>query len=216
MMRLFLFILLLSITILIGSCESETSQKINRDIELNSLKPDEVLSVLDLDKPELEPVKAASVKGDRLGALTALLKHYRNKYPISEVSKTDQKKDFKTADNTVNHIFQWGPYEPADYGDDINWEWNPAGDIEWVAAVYRFYWALPLEEAYKATGDEKYARAFVELASDWIAKHPLEKRKMIHPIYTRWRGFPWLDIQTGIRATYICRVFKTFIHAEAF
>ena len=52
------------------------------------------------------------------------------------------------ADRIVDHVFQWGPYEPADYGPQIDWEWDPRGDIEWVAAVYRFYWAPPLADAY--------------------------------------------------------------------
>jgi len=90
-----------------------------------------------------------------------------------------------------------------------------AGDIEWVAAVYRFHWAEPLAEAYAATRDDKYARAFVELTTDWIRKHPLEDWTRTHPVYTTWRGFAWLDLQTGIRATRICSAFKTLVHSEA-
>ena len=112
--------------------------------------------------------------------------------------------------------FEWGPYEPADYGEDIDWAWDPRGDIEWVAAMYRFHWAIPLASAYDSTRNEDYARAFVELTSDWIAKHPLEKRSVAHPVYEHWFGYPWLDIQTGIRATQLCRVFKSFVHAESF
>ena len=188
----------------------------DKAVMLHSLNPDSVLTVLDLDRPGLERVKAASVRGDRNGALSELLRYYRARFPLKDVPSGDSTKDFTTADNIVRHIFQWGPYEPADYGADIDWEWDPRGDIEWVAAVYRFYWAPPLEKAYRATGDEKYASVFVELTSDWIAKHPLEKRDMVHPVYTSWRGFPWLDIQTGIRATNLCMVFKTMVHAKAF
>src|SRR5690606_40756071 len=41
------------------------------------------------------------------------------------------------ADKVIRHIFQWGPYPEADYGPDIDWSADPAGDIEWVASVYR-------------------------------------------------------------------------------
>ncbi len=116
----------------------------------------------------------------------------------------------------VDHIFKWGPYDAADYGKDMNWEWDPRGDIEWVAAIYRFYWAKTLASAYESTRDEKYAQAFVELTTDWITKHPLEKYRQTHPVYTYWRGFPWLDIQTGIRATNLCQVFLSFVHAKSF
>ena len=35
-------------------------------------------------------------------------------------------------------------------------------------------------------------------------------------MYKHWRGYAWLDIQTGIRATRLCMAIPTFIHAEAF
>ncbi len=184
--------------------------------ELRSLDPDAVLAKLDLAKSGLEQARAKAEAGDRAGALEALLAYYRRKHPLPKADARAAAGDFTTADRIVRHVFQWGPYEPADYGDQIDWEWDPRGDIEWVAAVYRFYWAPPLAEAYRATRDEKYVKAFVELASDWIAKHPLEKRKRAHPVYTGWRGFAWLDIQTGIRADNLCKVFPVLVHGESF
>ena len=188
----------------------------NRDTKLHSLKPEEVLTKLDLSGLGLESAKAEAERGNRLGALGALRTYYRLKYPLPEALAGDKNRDFDVADGIVKHIFQWGPYEPAGYGEEVDWEWDPRGDIEWVAAAYRFYWAAPLASAFTATRDEKYARAFVELASDWIAKHPLENHEKTHRVYTHWRGFAWLDIQTGIRATQICTAFRTLVHAEAF
>ena len=184
--------------------------------ELRSLDPQDVLSKLNLSKPGLEQANQAKTSGDRVAALAELLKFYRDKYPLAAPPAKADPSRFATANRVVDHIFQWGPYEAADYGPEIDWEWDPRGDIEWVAAVYRFYWARPLAEAYQATGDEKYVRAFVELTSDWIAKHPLEKRDRRHPVYTSWRGFPWLDIQTGIRADVICNVFPILVHGDTF
>ncbi|MBC8235450.1 alginate lyase family protein [bacterium] len=188
----------------------------NRDTKLHSLEPEEILTKLDLNKSGFESAKAAVERGARLSALAALRTHYRLKYPLPEASAENRDRDFQVADGIVNHIFQWGPYEAADYGEEVDWEWDPRGDIEWVAAVYRFYWAIPLASAFAATRDERYARTFVELASDWIKKHPLENHEKTHPVYTSWRGFAWLDIQTGIRATQLCTVFRTLVHAEAF
>jgi len=70
--------------------------------------------------------------------------------------------------------------------------------------------------AYAATRDERYADVFVELTGDWIRKHPLEKRDRVHPVYKHWRGFPWLDIQTGIRAGRLCNAFPIMVHGRAF
>ncbi|MDP6040673.1 MAG: heparinase II/III family protein [Candidatus Latescibacteria bacterium] len=178
--------------------------------ELKSLKPEDVLTVLDLSGDGLEDVRAAD---DRTGALAALLACYRKRYPL--VDSTVNSATLVIADNVVNHTFQRAPYDPVNYGPEIDWEWDPQNDIEWVATVFRFYWAPPLASAFAATRDERYVQAFVELASDWISKYPLERHDISHPIYG-WRGFPWLDIQTGRRATSICTAFKSLIHGESF
>jgi len=188
----------------------------NLAAELRSLDSQDILSKLDLSKPGLEQAHQAKLSGDRTAALAELLKFYRGRYPLAAPSPKADPSRYTTANRVVDHIFQWGPYEAADYGQEIDWEWDPRGDIEWVAAVYRFYWARPLADAYRATRDEKYVRAFVELTTDWIAKHSLEKRDRRHPVYTSWRGFPWLDIQTGIRADVICKAFPVLVHGESF
>ena len=185
------------------------ADQIDHEMPLVSLKTEQLLDLLDLSK-----VDGVQDTADRVEAFAALLDHYRKKYPL-EVSKSASG-NFETADKICQHVIQWGPYEEADYGAEIDWEWDPRGDIEWVAAVYRFYWAAPLAQAFAATGDEKYAQAFVDLTVDWIDKHKLETHTKTHPVYTSWKGFVWLDIQTGIRATNICSAFRTLVHAEAF
>ncbi len=192
-----------------------------QDNKLVSLLPSALFSVLDLEPGELAEVRKALEKKGNNAALSALLKYYRNRYPIPEglpgksssgrsVSSTSR------ADDLCKHIFQWGPYPAAGYGTDIDWAADPAGDIEWVAAVYRFYWVNDLANAYKATGDERYAQTFIDLTTDWINKHPLENTvNVIHPVYG-WKGYPWLDLQTGIRATNLCSNFPLFVHAKSF
>src|SRR5690554_3014998 len=190
------------------------------DHDLASLPTKDLFSVLDMELPELAPVRKALERKGYKQALSALLDYYRSRYPepsgIKNGVVTERSKNSVTrGDKLAKHIFQWGPYEEAAYGEDINWAADPAGDIEWVAAVYRFYWANDLSEAYKATGDDIYVQTFVELTSDWIKKHPLEETVDIaHPVYG-WRGYPWLDLQTGIRATNICSAFRLFLHSKA-
>jgi len=160
-------------------------------------------------------------------ALAALLNYYRSRYPkpTGGTSGTASKdSSVSRANDLEKHIFQWGPYEAFNYGSDMDWSADPAGDIEWVASVYRFNWANDLVNAFLKTGDERYAKTFTDLTTDWITKHPLEKTiDIVHPVYKQgvygsagWKGYPWLDLQTGIRATNICRSFRTFVHTKAF
>ena len=197
---------------LLAACPLSTSLLAGES--LRSLPPEQVLGKLDLTRPGLEKVRAAADAGDRQAALAALLEYYRRKFPLPE--KKPPRANLAKADGIVKHTFQWGPYEPFDYGPEVDWPADPRGDIEWVAVMYRFFWAPPLADAYAATRDDKYVAAFVELAEDWIRKHPLEKRDVRHPVYTRWRGYPWLDIQTGVRASAICRSFPVLVHGESF
>lgn len=196
--------------------------------KLTSLPPTQIFSVLNLELPQLEKVRTALDDRGHDAALSTLLEYYRDCYPkqsgSDRLSPSNEDIDLSRADNVVNHVFQWGPYPPVDYGKDIDWAADPAGDIEWVAAVYRFYWANDLINAFEETGDGRYANTFVELTKDWIKKHPLEKTlHSVHPVYGPgvygtggWRGYAWLDLQTGIRVTNICRSFRVFLHEKAF
>jgi heparan-sulfate lyase len=185
-------------------------------MELNSLSPDRIFETLSVEDHLLAAVQEALKENNHQRALSELLACYRNKFSKSGQTSEVAQEQMDVANKITKHIFQWGPYEEADYGDEMDWAWDPAGDIEWVAGIYRFYWAPPLANAFEATGDEKYAETFVQLTSDWIRKHPLESRPQIHPVYKFWKDFPWLDIQTGIRATNICQTVPKFVHAEAF
>jgi heparan-sulfate lyase len=200
----------------VGEVMSWTLRDHEDDIALQSLSPDDIIDKLDLSREDLAPVAEAKQRGDLEACLSALLAHYRSVHQDSAPASTPQAPDLAKADAIVDHVFQFGPYEAAAYGPDIDWEWDPRGDIEWVAVMYRFYWAPLLSTAYQATGDERYARAFVGLSSDWIAKHPLDRHRKAHRGYTNWKGFAWLDIQTGIRATNICAAFGPMVHAGAF
>lgn len=183
--------------------------------QLTSLSPPRIFDVLDLDRPDLAAVRSAHEAGDDATALEELRAHYRDRFPFEPCDDlTPETRE--RAEQVVNHTFQWGPYDPVDYGPEVRWDWDAAKDIEWVAAVYRFFWATPLFAAYRATRDDRYAAAFVELASDWIDKHPLEEHGRPHYVYDSWHGFAWLDIQTGIRVRHLAQVVPILVHSGAF
>lgn len=200
-----------------------------RSEEIRSLSPQDIFDKLDLARPSMKEVKAAYDRGGFGEAVDALLDYYRRKFPLRSIEvpeelNTNQKKTISEADDIVNHIFQWGPYESAEYGPEMDWAADPANDIEWVAAMHRFYWTADLVKAYRWSQDEKYVNSFVELTTDWIRKHPLEETiDVVHPVYgpgvygkNGWKGYPWLDIQTGRRAKNLCDAFRVFVHSPAF
>lgn len=119
---------------------------------LKSLSPSSLFSVLDLSKPEMADVRKALERKGHNAALTALLSYYRSRYfkpsdlPGNKVRGTEVR-TFERADNWGKHIFQWGPYPAASYGTDIDWAADPVRDIEWVASMYRFFWASDLNRA---------------------------------------------------------------------
>ena len=193
----------------------KTSETIDRTIELRSLEPLALFGVLDLTRADLRPVRAAVERGSHPAALAELREHFRQRFPLPDRSEA-RPPQLEVAHKITRRILQWGPYEEVQYGPDMDWAWDPRGDIEWVAAMYRFYWAGPLVAAYASTRHEQYARTFVELTEDWIRQHPLQEHGRIHPVYTYWHGFAWLDLQTGIRVDNLCTAFRTFVHSEAF
>ena len=52
---------------------------------------------------------------------------------------------------------------------------------------------MTLGRAYQMTGDEKYARAFMEIAEDWIDHVPLNEK---------YAAGPWRSLDTGFRGEY--------------
>ena len=57
--------------------------------------------------------------------------------------------------------------------DRLDWLVNPSTDIEWAIMLHKFYYAVGLGIAYKATGNRDYADKWVALTSSWIDAVPM-------------------------------------------
>jgi len=79
--------------------------------DLSSLDPAQVIGLLDLNREELSSAASAFANGDSTAALAALLEHYRKAYPLPDDKSGLSDSVRQEADDVVNHIFQWGPYE---------------------------------------------------------------------------------------------------------
>ena len=118
------YIVLLAIACFVGKASAQ---------ELKS----EVFSILNLDYPGLEKVKALHQEGKDEDAAKALLDYYRArtnvKTPDINLNKvTISKEEQQWADDGLKHtFFVHKGYQPSyNYGEDINWQYWPVKDNE--------------------------------------------------------------------------------------
>lgn len=176
----------------------------------------DVLKNLDLNRPELAPVKEAQGKGDEAAA--AALRDYLRartsfKHPIDRAKRLEAKgKDRrpnaqKGADDAVKNILIASPnYPPHDFGAKIDWSRNPVPDNEWLWQLHRMSSWHVLAQAYWNTGDERYAQAWARQFLDW-AEHNLVEPKP---------ACAWRTIEAGIRGNGWIGDYQHFVDAEAF
>lgn len=144
------------------------------DIAINA----KAFSMLDLDRPGLENVKAAWQKGDTTAAAAALLDYYRHRTGVRNIDININKVklsdgDRKMADDALEHtFFVHNGYKPFNYGKDINWRYWPVKDNEVRWQLHRHKWFVPMGKAWRVTGDEKYAKEWTLEYMDWIKKNP--------------------------------------------
>ncbi len=147
----------------------------------------EAFSLLNLDYPGLEKVKALHEQGKEKEAATALLDYYRArsnvKNPDLDLKKiTISKQEQQWADDAMEHtFFVHKGYQPSyNYGKDINWEYWPVKDNELRWQLHRHKWFTPMGKAYRVSGDEKYATEWAAQFMDWIKKNPLSPMSKEH------------------------------------
>lgn len=140
----------------------------------------ELFSLLNLNYPGLEKVKALHEQGKEKEAAQALLDYYRArtavKSPDLNLKKLSiSKQEQQWADDALTHtFFVHKGYQPSlNYGQEINWEYWPVKDNELRWQLHRHKWFTPMGKAYRLSGDEKYAKEWAYQYIDWIKKNPL-------------------------------------------
>lgn len=92
-------------------------------------------------------------------------------------------------------------YEPVVFHGEIDWEYQPGEDPEFVYQMNRHRYFICLGQAYGLTGEEKYAECFVGLLRDWIRRVKLTTESA----QTTWR-----TIEAGLRGEYWTKAFRLF------
>lgn len=188
----------------------------------------DVFSLLDLDRPGLEKVKADCARGRWKKASEDLLDYYRSRQGIyipGQNSSNASDKDILWADDALDHTFHVLADTVWNYGKNINWEYWPVKDIEMRVQLHRQGWWIPLGKAYCTTGDEKYAREYVYEFRDWVKKNPYK------PFGIDQRGtvsspalavddpnecFAWRPLEVGIRLLRWCTQFSLLCDSKSF
>jgi hypothetical protein len=150
----------------------------------------QIIAELNLDLPGMEKLKAA-VQGGQIAEIEAAYLDYRrheskvrwktmpSDKPATPVETTDKVGDLVAAHNVMRDGYHYGP--PACFmGKDFNWLYNPVskGDPTYsdefsYCVVSRTESWEHVADAYWKTGDEKYAKAWVELLEDFALKNPV-------------------------------------------
>ena len=158
---------------------------------------------INLNFPGLEKVKAAVRSGDFITARLKYVEYLKNREsPLLYFNYRDfynEKEriagfNTESADKISNNLItaQGVSYQ---FGDKIIWTFNPTNplNLDWNTTLNRHEYWITLAKAYWATGNEKYAKAFVRQLRSWIIDCPMpEKRDNV-------ANSPWRTLDAGIR-----------------
>ncbi|MFW5836127.1 MAG: alginate lyase family protein [bacterium] len=116
-----------------------------------------------------------------------------SRFPLATKACVDR------AEHAVRHEFVLQGNDPAGSylycGDRIDWHTSPNGDREGLFTLNRHRWFGDLARACLITGEERFARAFVEQATDWVhaCPPPDDGRDHFHDFS------PWKTLNGAIR-----------------
>lgn len=115
----------------------------------------------------------------------------------------------RVADEVCEQIFlfdlKWDmeqTYDPVQFEGEINWRYMPASDPEFIFQFNRHRFFICLGQAYAITGDEKYAKAYVNQMTHWTEHEILNSPGSTD---TTWR-----TIEAGLRGEYWSKAFRYF------
>lgn len=118
------------------------------------------------------------------------------------------KEVIETADNICNKNFifnlNWDmeqTHKVVHFENDIDWEYCPEDDPEWIFALNRHRYWICLGQAYYLTGNDKYAATFVVQLCHWIDNVKLNDTT---------KNTTWRSIEAGLRMEYWIKAFNYF------
>ena len=207
--------------------------------EKNALVNARIFDILDLSKSGLEEVSVLYKAGYLYKAASALKNYWLNrtgivntevnlesttcttgeKYIADQALKENGyrfyvKNYYESKDSQGNEIY----YSFLGSDGGIDWELLPTTEAQFALQKHRHQWIEPQAKAYRATGDEKYVQAIVEVYSDWLNTYPCPgvgqdtyKIASSHPLRDMWT-----DLQATNHVMTYLNVLDYCLGAEAF
>jgi hypothetical protein len=169
------------------------------------LSDSDLLQAIDLKSPGMDAVANAVAKSDQVAALHALADFFRHRKEPCDFCPTIEfdENARKAVDAVLRHDYTVVGI-PYSFPGAVDWYFNPTTapgsklprDNEWMWQLSRHREFATLAQAYRATGDEKFAREFAQLLESWLRDCPVPERKAWNAA-----GSPWRTIESGIRTS---------------
>lgn len=181
--------------------------------------------LVDVNRAELVAVKSAVEKADWPGAKHAFAEYMRTrtqpKWFASDLPPVGHDPKYRSggAEKALTHRFNSIGIE-WQFGDKIDWSFNPTTqpdskwprNNEWTWQFSRHAMWNELSRAFRATGDEKYAKEFVAELRSWTSDCLVPVEKADNRAGSKWR-----TIEAGIRTGSVWpAVFFRFLPAKSF
>jgi hypothetical protein len=132
------------------------------------ISDNEFFASLKINYPNLHKVKSALESGDTVNARKELHNYYLHRtgvhyLPLSTGGNIELANENLARYFTVINIQLFAGNEDG----TINWELEYPQDTEWHWQFHRMGWLINLARVYQKTGDEVYARGWVNHITDW-------------------------------------------------
>ena len=198
---------------------------------------DQLFSVLNLDYPGLEQVKALHAAGNDSQAVLALREYYRGRTSVinpyinlvnpnlsaNEKNIADQAcrdrgyrlyvKNYQEGTDPSTGLAVYWSF--ADNSGNLDWNSSPGGITETQFKIqrHRHQWMENQAKAYRATGDEKYIDYIIDIYNSWLRTYPFPGVKKLTAATF---ADQWTDLQATSRVMSQVNILQYCVRSDHF
>ena len=136
------------------------------------------------------------------------------KWQIDHMTDVERQVVMETADQFCRNefLFQlpWDmeqTQETVSFQGEIDWEYMPGEDPEFIYQMNRLRFLICLGQAYEMTEDGRYVSCFIRLADSWLS---------YDASHGSGTGERWRTLDTALRASYLLDAMEYFVDDEGF